>query len=102
MDEIIDGKRFRTETATLIAYHWQRGPEALFYSNAKRIHLFRTKKGNYFSQEQETPAASEFGNSFGHGRLRPLDRERALALYTRCDRRFMPLELAFPEMDLDG
>jgi hypothetical protein len=101
-DAIVDGMRFRTETATLLAYHWLRGAERLFFSNAKRVHLFRTPKGNYFCQEQETPEASEFGNSFGHARIRPLTPERAVEMYSRCEKRFVPVELAFPGMDIDG
>ena len=102
VDVVVEGLRFRTGNATLIAYHWQRGAERLFYSNAKRIHLFRTAKGNYFCQEQETPEASEYGNSFGGPRVRPLTKERALDYYSRSDKRFVPLTDAFPGVDIDG
>lgn len=102
VDVIVDGMRFRTDHATLIAYHWRQGPEALYYSNAKRIHLFRTQKGNYFCQEQETPETSEYGNSFGPPRVRLLKKERALDLYSYCAKRFVPLELAFPGTDVEG
>jgi hypothetical protein len=100
LDVIVDGMRFRNETATLIAYHWQKGAERIFFSNAKRIYLFRTCKGNYFYQEQETPESSEYGNSFGRSRVHLLRKERALDLYSCFDKRFVPLESAFPDSDV--
>ena len=102
VDVICGGMRFRTENATLLAYHWQRASERLYYSNAKRIYLFRTLKGNYFCQEQETPEASEYGNSFGPARVRPMGMAKAFDLYSCCVKRFVPVELAFPDFDVDG
>lgn len=102
VDLVLGGMRFRTDHATLLAYHWQRGSERLFYSNARRVYLFRTVRGNYFCQEQETPEASECGNSFGPARVRVLSAAQAFELYSRCDKRFVPLDLAFPGLDVDG
>lgn len=121
MSAVIGGKRYRTETATLLAS----GPSAngrlgrtpaepepilevrlggvelgafVLRGNWEGIgryaFLFRTPKGNYFVQHQSASA--------GQGdRLVPLEQSEAITLYERLANKELSFEEAFPGVGIE-
>jgi hypothetical protein len=102
MEEVIGGLRYRTRYGVRIAYHWRPGHATRYYSTARRIHLFVTKRGNYFCQEQETePESSETG-PFGWTRIRVLSTAEALRLYLEAEHKLVPMQDAFPRVEIEA
>jgi hypothetical protein len=88
MTWVVAGKRYCTETATLIAhdeywngYNCEQGGRNTF--------LFRTPKGNFFAQYQ-TLLQGEVN------RITPLDTTEAIALYQSLQKKEVPFTVAFP------
>ena len=90
MTWVVAGKRYRTETATLIAhdeywngYNCEQGGRNTF--------LFRTPKGDFFAQQQ-TLLRGEVN------RIKPLDITEAIALYQSLPRKEVPFGVVFPRV----
>ena len=88
MTWVVAGKRYRTETATLIAhdeywngYNYEQGGRNTF--------LFRTPRGDFFAQHQ-TLLRGEVN------KIKPLDMAEALALYQSLPKKEVPFGVAFP------
>lgn len=88
MNVVIGGKRYRTETATLLAHdaywdghNWER--------HGRNTFLFRTPKGSYFAQRQ-TCWQGEID------RLEPLTQEEAIRLFEELPEKEVDFEEAFP------
>jgi len=99
MKAIIDGKRYDTETAELIA-EWSNG---LGYSDFKHCEedLYRTRKGTWFISGAGGPLSSyavPYGNngSSGSKAIRPLTAEEARSWLER-HRELDALEKYFPD-----
>ena len=93
MNWIVAGKRYRTETATLIAhdeywngYNCEQGGRNTF--------LFRTPKGNFFSQHQ-TLLPGEIN------RITPLEINEAISLYQLLHKKEVPFRVAFPCIEVE-
>lgn len=93
---VVEGKRYNTETATLIAgndywdgHNWERGGTNLF--------LFRTPKGRYFTQSRSQWQGADDGH------LEPVSMDEAINLYTHELRREHSLEFeeAFPGVEVE-
>ena len=90
MTWVVAGKRYRTETATLIAhdeywngYNCEQGGRNTF--------LFRTPKGDFFAQCQ-TLLRGELN------KIKPLDITEAIALYQSLPRKEIPFGVVFPSV----
>jgi hypothetical protein len=121
LSAVIGGKRYRTESATLLASGPSlregrgkpgAGPESLLEIRlggvelgalvmrgawdvlGQHTFLFRTPKGNFFAQYQSS-LSSELD------RIVPLDQGEALSLYERLPRKEAPFEEAFPGIDIE-
>ena len=88
MNVVIGGKRYRTETATLIAsdaywdgHNWER--------HGRNTFLFRTPGGNYFAQYQTCWQGER-------DHLEPLTKEEAIGLYEDLPEQEEDFEEAFP------
>jgi len=82
------GKRYRTETATLIAHdaYWNG------YSceqGGRNTFLFRTPNGNFFAQHQSLLRGET-------NKITPLDINEAIALYQSLPKKEVPFRVAFP------
>ena len=121
MSAVISGKRYRTETATLLA-SGPSGKEHLGQTSAepeplleirlggvelgafllrgswegmgRHTFLFRTPKGNYFAQHQ-----SSFPGE--RTQLMPLDQSDAMTLYEKLPNKEVVFEEAFPGMEIE-
>jgi len=82
------GKRYRTDTATLIAHdeYWN-GHH--FEQNGRNTFLFRTPNGNFFAQYQ-TLLPGEIN------KITPLETNEALRLYQSLHRKEVPFRVVFP------
>ena len=85
---VVAGKRYRTDTATLIAhdeywngYNCEQGGRNTF--------LLRTRKGNFFAQYQ-TLLQGEIN------KITPLETNEALALYQSLHKKEVPFRVVFP------
>lgn len=85
---VVAGKQYRTDTATLIAhdeywngYNCEQGGRNTF--------LFRTPKGNFFTQCQ-TLLRGEVN------KISPLDTIEAMALYQSLPKKEVPFRVVFP------
>ncbi len=114
---VIGGKRYRTETATLLAS----GPSGkehlaepepilevrlggvelgalLLRGNWERLgryaFLFRTPKGNYFVQHQSSVSGER-------DQLVPLDQSDAMSLYEKLSNKEVNFEEAFPGVEIE-
>jgi hypothetical protein len=92
MVEVIGGKRYRTETATLIAHdaywdghNWER--------HGRNTFLFRTPRGNYFVQHQTCWQGER-------DRIEPLGRDEAIRLYEELPVKELGFEEAFPGVEV--
>jgi hypothetical protein len=88
MNEVIGGKRYRTETAELIAsdaywdgHNWER--------QGRNTFLLKTPKGNYFAQHQTCWQGE-------HDYIEPLRRKEAIDLYESLQEKEVDFEEAFP------
>jgi hypothetical protein len=93
MNWIVAGKRYRTETATLIAhdeywngYNCEQGGRNTF--------LFRTPRGNFFAQHQ-TLLPGEIN------RINPLEINEAISLYQLLHRKEVPFRVVFPCIEVE-
>ena len=93
MNEVIGGKRYRTETATLIASdaYWD-GHN--YERRGRNTFLFKTPKGNYFAQHQ-TQWQGE------NDRIEPLDQAEAVSLYESLQEKEVVFEIAFPGVTVE-
>jgi hypothetical protein len=87
--EVHDGKRYNTDTATLLAgndywdgHNFERGGTNCF--------LFSTPKGAYFSQHRSQWEGSN------DGALEPLTQAQAIDLFEDLREKRVPFEEAFP------
>ncbi len=91
--EVINGKRYRTAGATLLAsdVHWDgRSNERV----GRNTFLFRTPKGAYFMLLQTTwPREKDV--------LSPLARDEALRVYEELPVKELDLEEAFPGIEIE-
>jgi hypothetical protein len=90
---IVAGKRYRTDTATLIAHDeywnghtWEQGGRNTF--------LFRTPEGNFFAQHQ-TLLPGEIN------RITPLNTTEAIALYQSLHKKEVPFRVVFPDIKVE-
>ncbi len=88
MTWVVAGKRYRTDTATLIAHdaywnghHWEQ--------DGRNTFLFRTPKGNFFAQYQTLLPVET-------GKIVPLEINEAMSLYHSLYRKEVPFVVAFP------
>ena len=93
MNWVIAGKRYRTDTATLIAHDaywnghsWEQGGHNTF--------LFKTPKGNFFAQYQ-TLLQGEID------KLTPLEINEAISLYQSLHKKEVPFTVAFPDVKVE-
>jgi hypothetical protein len=93
MVEVIDCKRYSTETATLIAgddywdgHNWERSGRNTF--------LYRTPKGNYFSIHLTCWQGE-------NDSLQPLTTEEAVELYENLQEKRLEFEEAFPGVEVE-
>lgn len=93
MNQVIAGKRYRTETATLLASdaYWD-GHN--FERRGRNTFLFRTPRGNYFAQHQ-TQWQGELD------RLEVLTREEAFNLFESLHEKEMDFAVAFPDVKVE-
>jgi hypothetical protein len=84
------GKRYRTDTATLIAHdaYWN-GHQ--FEQGGRNTFLFRTPNGNFFAQHQ-TLLLGEIN------KITPLEANEALQLYQSLHKKEVPFRVAFPHI----
>ncbi len=91
--EVVNGKRYRTATASLLASDSQWDG----HSNervGRNTFLFRTSKGNYFMVLQSTwPREKDV--------LSPLARDEALRVYEELPVKTMDIEEAFPGIEVE-
>jgi hypothetical protein len=87
---IAAGKRYSTETATLIAHdvYWN---GHRFEQNGRNTFLFRTPSGSFFAQHQ-TLVPGEIN------RIAPLEQNEALQLYQSLHKKEVPFRIAFPHI----
>jgi hypothetical protein len=93
MTWIVAGKRYRTETATLLAHDaywnghsWEQGGRNTF--------LFKTRKGNFFAQYQ-TQLQGETD------KIVPLGINEAMAVYQTLHKKEVPFRVAFPDAKIE-
>ena len=93
MSEVINGKRYRTETALLLASdaYAEAGVQERLGRNS---FLLCTPKGNYFMQHQTTwPREKDT--------ITPLARDEALRLFEAMPRKEVEFEEAFPGIQIE-
>ncbi len=85
---VVAGKRYSTDTATLIAHdeYWN-GHNC--EQGGRNTFLFRTAKGNFFAQYQ-TLLQGEIN------KIAPLETNEALALYQSLHKKEVPFRVVFP------
>ncbi|MBX6396159.1 MAG: hypothetical protein IRY98_10745 [Alicyclobacillaceae bacterium] len=83
-DETIDGKRYVTQTAELLASD---GPVWLWQATGEEDNLLRTPEGDYFLQHESTK---------GEDYIKPLSVSEAIEVYKRLRNKRVPFEEAFP------
>jgi hypothetical protein len=88
MNWVAAGKRYRTDTATLIAHdaYWN---GYNFEQGGRNTFLFRTPNGNFFAQYQ-TLLPGEIN------KINPLETEEALHLYQSLRKKEVPFRVVFP------
>jgi hypothetical protein len=84
------GKRYRTDTATLVAHdvYWN-GHQ--FEQAGRNTFLFRTPNGNFFAQYQ-TLLLGEIN------KITPLETNEALQLYQSLHKKEVPFRVVFPHI----
>jgi hypothetical protein len=93
MSEVIRGKRYRTETSTLIASdaYWD-GHN--FERHGRNTFLFRTPKGNLFAQRQTCRQGKPDS-------IEPLDLDDAVKLFGELHEKEIDFEDAFPGVQIE-
>lgn len=88
MEEVIGQKRYRTEAATLLASdaYWD-GHN--YERSGRNTFLFRTPRGNYFSQHQTCWQGER-------DRIEPLDKSAAIRMFESLPEKEMDFADAFP------
>ncbi len=87
------GKRYRTDTATLIAHNSYWNGHS-WEQDSRNIFLFRTPNGNFFAQYQ-TLLPGEFD------RVTPLEINEAISLYQSLLKKEVPFVVAFPDVKVE-
>jgi hypothetical protein len=88
MTLVVAGKRYRTETATLLAHDEYWNGHA-YEQDGRNTFLFRTPNGSFFAQYQTLlPVIT--------GKIVPLDRDEAMSLYHSLYKKEVPFAVAFP------
>ncbi len=93
MSVIVDGKRYRTEGAELLASDVN-SDGASGEQVGRNTFLFRTSKGNYFMQHQTTWPREQDS-------LTPLAREEAFRVFAELPAKMMEYEEAFPGVKIE-
>ncbi len=93
MNVVVNGKRYRTDTAFLLASdavwdgrNWER--------RGRNIFLYKTQKGNYFVQYQ-TKRKGE------HDHLKPLELDAAIQLFEQLTKKEVDFSTAFPDVTIE-
>jgi hypothetical protein len=93
MNQVIGGKRYKTETATLLAsdaywdgHNWERSGRNTF--------LFRAPNGGYFAQYQTCWQGE-------NDKLMPLDQAEAIQLFESLHEKEVDFEEAFPGVKVE-
>ncbi|MCK5572822.1 MAG: hypothetical protein KAJ12_08670, partial [Bacteroidetes bacterium] len=92
MKSVINGKRYNTETATLIAS--SRGDDGGAYSSGRSAELYRTAKGAYFLAVETQWVGEDDGIS-------ALDTEEAVERFDNLRDKAMDFEEAFPGVEVE-
>ena len=115
MDEVIGGKRYKTETSTLISYQGKVEvsnpyPGAVVppynetYYYGERTGLFKTQNGRYFTQYEVYEARDE-KTWPSKSRMKALSKNKALELYWQHKRYpgvcVVSLEKSFPDVEIE-
>lgn len=88
MNWVIDGRRYRTDKATLLAHdaYWNNHN---WEQNGRNVFLFRTPNGNFFAQHQSVlPGESDS--------IKPLTTDEAVDLYNSLMVKEVPFVVGFP------
>jgi hypothetical protein len=88
MTRVVEGKRYCTDTATLLAHdeYWN---GHTYEQNGRNTFLFRTRNGSFFAQHQTLlPVITS--------EIVPLDESEAMTLYHSLYRKEVPFGVAFP------
>ena len=93
MSIIVDGKRYRTEGAELLASDVNSAGTSKEHVG-RNTFLFRTSKGGYFMQHQTTWIGERDS-------LTPLAREEAFRVFTELPAKMMEYEAAFPGVKIE-
>ena len=93
MSKVIDGKRYSTETATVIASdeYWD---GRNYERSGRNTFLFRTLHGNYFKVE-----VSQWQGELNE--LVPIDEIEAIKLYEDLEKHACEYEAAFPDQKVE-
>jgi hypothetical protein len=93
MTSVVAGKRYRTDTATLLAHDAYWNGHA-YEQDGRNTFLFRTPNGSFFAQYQTLlPVIT--------GKIVPLDRNEAMSLYHSLYRKEVPFAVAFPYVKVE-
>jgi hypothetical protein len=88
MTRVVGGRRYRTDTATLLAHDEYWNGHA-YEQDGRNTFLFRTPNGSFFAQHQTLlPIVT--------GEIVPLDENEAMSLYHSLYRKEIPFGVAFP------
>ena len=94
MNEVIDQKRYRTDTATLLAddAYWD-GHN--FERRGRNTFLFRTAKGSFFAQHQTCWQGERDA-------LEPLSMEEAIGMFEELPEKAIDFVEAFPGVEIQN
>jgi len=123
MEEVIDAKLYRTNTATLLAHtevdSYESGYPLIahvdprtarrreIFATGNRAGIFRTPKGRYFLQVEVYKGNPKLYLDDTRSlwpeecSIKPLSETQALDLYWKQDEKVVPLEEAFPNVQLE-
>ncbi len=92
MTALIGGKRYSTDTSTLLAQgDYTGGPE--WVPQEKRTFLFRTKDGRFFAQHRAHPSTQNVHNE--RYWVEPLAEIEAIPMYWELDEKSADFDTAF-------
>ncbi len=94
LDMIVHGRRYRTESATVIARQRFPGEKEGADAALATTLLFRTAKGNYFRQIQSH-------NAIIRDQIEPVNRDEAMKEYLSMPVQEMTVAEAFPGMNVE-
>jgi len=95
IDEVVGGKHYRTKTADLLAFDADIDYDRK--STQKRFTLFKTPKGNYFLVTEKFKCL----DLRDEARVKPLSKNKALESFWRFSDKVVPLEEAFPGVEIE-